>query len=94
MPRPSDGWIDFAVYSKPGPNGGGRIEIFANGKWVVSVTGFIGHNDPGLGANQYFKFGPYRDGAPGPWVMYYDNFIRSPHCADLLDGATCAALGL
>ncbi len=94
FPSPEDGWIDFAVYSKPGPNGDGRIEIFANGKWIVSVTGYIGHKDAGLGANQYFKFGPYRDGAHGEWVMFYDNFIRSPNCGDLLDQATCATLGL
>lgn len=94
MPKPTDGWIDFAIYSKPGPGGDGRIELFANGKWIVSVTGYIGHNDPGLGANQYFKFGPYRDGAPEEWVMYYDNFIRSPNCADLLDAEACKMLGL
>ncbi len=94
LPRPGDGWIDFAVYTRPGPNGDGRIEIFANGQWVVSVTGHIGHNDHGLGAHQYFKFGPYRDGAPDEWVMYYDNFIRSPDCRDLLDEATCRMLGM
>ncbi len=30
LPTPSSGWIDFAIYTKPGPDGSGRIEIFAN----------------------------------------------------------------
>ena len=48
---------------KPGPDGTGHIEIFANGKPIVTVKGHIGHADKGLGKNQYFKFGPYRAGA-------------------------------
>ena len=93
MPAPGDGWIDFAVYSRPGPDGTGHIELFANGKWIVTVKGHIGHNDMGLGPNQYFKFGPYRDAAATEWTMYYDDFVRSPDCADVLkDPAACAAL--
>ncbi|MBL8583759.1 MAG: polysaccharide lyase [Rhizobiaceae bacterium] len=89
LPEPNSGWIDFAVYSKPGPEGDGHIEIYANGKPVVTVKGHIGHNDKGLGENQYFKFGPYRDGHTGEWTLYYDDFRRSPHCADVLKGAAC-----
>jgi hypothetical protein len=80
LPAPDSGWIDFAIYTRPGPDGTGRIEIFANNKWIVTVTGMIGHGDRGLGQNQYFKFGPYRAGAPGPWALYYDDFRRSPDC--------------
>ncbi len=93
LPAPQDGWVDYAIYSLPGPDGAGHIEVFANGAWVVSVTGKIGHGDKGLGENQYFKFGPYRDGAAEPWTMIYDNFIRSPACTDLLPAATCTAAG-
>lgn len=89
LPDPKSGWIDFAIYTKPGPDGTGRIELFANGKWIVSVTGHIGHGDKGLGKHQYFKFGPYRAGAPNPWTLYYDDFRRSPACADVLSGAPC-----
>lgn len=89
LPSPSSGWIDFAVLSKPGPDGDGRIEIFANGKPVVTVTGMIGHDDQGLGENQYFKFGPYRDGHSTDWTLYYDDFRRSPDCADVLKDGTC-----
>lgn len=91
LPSPSSGWIDFAVLSKPGPTGDGRIEVFANGKPVVTVTGMIGHNDKGLGKNQYFKFGPYRDGRSDDWTLYYDDFRRSPNCADVLKDSACPA---
>lgn len=89
LPAPDSGWIDFAVYSQPGPDGDGHIEIYANGKPIVTVKGHVGHNDKGLGENQYFKFGPYRDGHPGDWTLYFDDFRRSPHCADVLKGAAC-----
>ncbi|WP_415926452.1 polysaccharide lyase [Neorhizobium phenanthreniclasticum] len=87
IPEPASGWIYFAVLSKPGPKGTGHLEVFANGKWIVSVKGAIGHSDGGLGNNQYFKFGPYRDGAPDVWSLYYDDFIRSPNCEDVLKQA-------
>ena len=93
LPLPSSGWIDFAIYSKPGPNGGGQLELFANGEWIVTVRGYIGHNDYGLGDNQYFKFGPYRSGSDVDWVLFYDNFSRSERCEDVLgDEAACALI--
>ena len=87
LPTPQSGWIDFAIYSQPGPDGTGHIEVFANGTWVITVKGFIGHNDKGLGTNQYFKFGPYRAGREGTWTLYYDDFRRSPDCIDVLGDA-------
>ena len=91
LPAPDSGWIDFAIMTKPGPDGTGHIEIFANNKWVVTIKGYIGHNDPPLGDNQYFKFGPYRAASSTEWTLYYDDFRRSPDCADVLrDKAACA----
>ena len=84
LPRPCSGWMDFAIYTKPGPDGSGHIEIFANGKPVVTVKGPIGHADKGLGKRQYFKFGPYRAGHVGEWTLYYDYFRRSPNRSDVL----------
>ncbi|MCO5064994.1 MAG: polysaccharide lyase [Rhizobiaceae bacterium] len=84
LPPPDTGWIDLVVYSKPGPGGDGRIEIYANSRPVATVTGMIGHGDPGLGSNQYFKFGPYRSRHTGKWSIYYDEFRRSPDRADVL----------
>lgn len=89
LPSPESGWIDFAIYTKPGPDGSGHIEIFANNKWIVTVKGHIGHNDPGLGANQYFKFGPYRAADKTDWTLYYDHFRRSPRCEDVMDAQFC-----
>jgi hypothetical protein len=89
LPAPDSGWIDFAVYTKPGPDGTGHIELYANGKPVVTVKGHIGHADKGLGKNQYFKFGPYRAAHTTEWTVYYDDFRRSPRCADVLAGAPC-----
>ncbi|MBX3596137.1 MAG: polysaccharide lyase [Rhizobiaceae bacterium] len=89
LPKPDSGWIDFAIYTRPGPEGDGRVELFANGKPIVTVTGMVGHNDKDLGKNQYFKFGPYRAGHSDDWVVYYDKFRRSPDCADVLSGGSC-----
>lgn len=93
LPRPDQGWIDFAVLSQPGPTGTGHIEIFANKVWIATVKGKIGHNDPGLGENQYFKFGPYRAAASDNWSLYYDDFRRSLECVEVLrDAAACAKI--
>lgn len=93
LPQPSSGWIDFAVLTKPGPDGDGRIEIFANDRWVVTVKGHIGHADMGLGKNQYFKFGPYRAADTTDWTLYYDDFRRSAKCEDVLtEKSLCAKL--
>lgn len=71
----------------------GHIEIFANGKPVVTVKGHIGHADKGLGENQYFKFGPYRAAHTTSGRSIYDDFRRSPNCADVLtDGSLSGAL--
>jgi len=84
LPRPGSGWINFAIFVKPGPEGDGHIEIIANGKPVVTVKGPIGHADKGLGDRQYFKFGPYRAGHRGVWTLYYDHFRRSPERRDVV----------
>jgi hypothetical protein len=89
LPAPDSGWIDFAVFTKPGPDGSGHIELFANGKPIVTVEGRIGHADQGLGKNQYFKFGPYRAAHTTEWTLYYDDFRRSPNCADVLGDNSC-----
>lgn len=84
LPVASSDWVDFAIYSHPDAKGKGRVEIFADRIWIATVTGHIGHDDSGLGRNQYFKFGPYRAGHPGIWTVYYDDFRRSPDCLDVL----------
>ncbi len=93
LPKAESRWIDFVVKVKPGPSGGGEIEIFADGAWIVSVKGRIGHEGPGLGPNQYFKFGPYRDGGQKDnWQVFYDDFRRGPACEDVAGPAVCDQL--
>jgi hypothetical protein len=89
LPEAGSGWIDFAIYSKPGPDGTGHIELFANEQRIVTVKGKIGHSEKGLGPYQYFKFGPYRAGHDNIWTLYYDEFRRSPRCTDVLKRAPC-----
>jgi hypothetical protein len=89
LPKASSQWIDFAFLAKPGPAGDGRIEVFANGAWIVTILGKIGHGDPDLGANQYFKFGPYRAGRDDEWTINYANFRRGPRCSDVLEARLC-----
>jgi hypothetical protein len=83
LPRPGSGWIDFVIYSKPGPDGSGYIEIIANQKWIATIRGRIGHSEKGLGSCQYFKFGPYRDSHDSVWTLYYDEFRRSLNYSDV-----------
>ena len=93
MPPATSGWIDFAVYAKPGPNGDGHLELFANGLHLVTIKGTIGQQAEGLGPNHYFKFGLYRDPAPRNWTVYYDNFVRSADCMDVLrDERLCKSI--
>ncbi|MBZ7927417.1 polysaccharide lyase (plasmid) [Ensifer adhaerens] len=92
LPTPHSGWIDFAVMTRPGPDGTGHIELFANDRWIVTVRGHIGHDEQGLGARQYFKFGPYRSASQGEWSLYFDNFRRSTRSDDVLGPVGLAAL--
>ena len=89
LPAASADWHDYSFYTRPDPAGQGLIHILADGKKVVTVSGHIGHADPGLGANQYFKFGPYRAGNGADWAMFYDSFIRAPQCEAILAPAIC-----
>lgn len=89
LPVAGPEWHDYAFYTRPGPEGGGLIHVMADGAHVISVRGRIGHGDHGLGENQYFKFGPYRDGGEGDWAMFYDNFVRTPDCNAVLGGTVC-----
>jgi hypothetical protein len=90
LPSADSGWIDFAIYTRPGPGGSGHIEIFANEKWIATIKGKVGHaDDKGLGDRQYVKFGPYRGGGEGEWALYYDDFRRSPDCRDVMGPLAC-----
>jgi hypothetical protein len=91
LPSAQQGWIDFVVRSQPGPDGGGHVEIIADGIRIATVTGHIGHRGPGLDRNQYFKFGPYRAPSQMPWSVSYRDFRRGPRCADVIRSGQCPA---
>ncbi len=93
LPKAEARWVDFVIKVKPGPRGGGEIEIFADGAWIASVSGRIGHEGPELGQTQYFKFGPYRDGGQQDrWRVFYDGFRRGPECSDVAGAGLCDQL--
>lgn len=58
-----------------GRNGKGLIEIWANGRLIARVIGSIG-DKVAAGSYQYFKFGIYRNFAPGSATAYLDNYTR------------------
>lgn len=90
LPAAASGWIDYVFLVKPGPKGDGRIDVVANGEWIVTVEGKIGHEGPQLGDHMYFKFGPYRAGDDDVWRIYYDEFRRGPACTDVATPELCA----
>jgi peptidoglycan/xylan/chitin deacetylase (PgdA/CDA1 family) len=90
LPKATSRWIDFVFKVKAGPQGDGEIEIFADGAWIASVRGRIGHEGPELGPLQYFKFGPYRDGGRSDiWRVFFSHFARGPHCSDVAVPVLC-----
>jgi hypothetical protein len=90
LPKPGTDWVEFVVMTKPGPGGNGAIELFANGAWIASATGRIGHESHELGRTQYFKFGPYREsGRSDRWSVRYADFARGPRCEDVAGPEIC-----
>lgn len=94
LPAADSGWIDFAFFIQTGPQGDGRIEILANEQWIATVKGHIGHQGPGLGERQYFKFGPYRAAHETEWTVVYDRFRRGPECEDVASAKACRLIAL
>ncbi|WP_209021318.1 polysaccharide lyase [Paracoccus ravus] len=92
LPEAGPSWHDYGFYTLPGPRGGGMIHIAVDGAIAATIRGHIGHDDHGLGENQYFKFGPYRDAGAGKWTLFYDNFIRAATCEAVLPKARCEGL--
>lgn len=89
LPSAANRWIDLVFRAQPGPRGNGHVEVYADGKPIVTVTGHIGHEGPGLGEKQYFKFGPYRSPSSAPWTVFYDSFARGARCAEVAGKGFC-----
>ncbi len=84
LPDPTLDWVDMRYRVKGSREGMGVIEIWANGKFIARVTGYIG-NDEFAGNTQYFKFGHYRDYDRDDLqsTVYFDRFRRGPHRSDV-----------
>jgi len=68
-------WVEMTYHVQAGRSGDARIEVFADGQFIVRVTGRIGYEpgrDPNKPARTYFKVGHYRDYQPHEHVMDID----------------------
>ncbi len=77
LPSPTGGkFVTMTYYVKGGDPG--WIDIFADGKFIVRVSGHIGYADNELEKHDVkFKIGQYRDGMPGTGIMQIDRVCLS-----------------
>lgn len=91
LPDPSKDWVDMVYRIKPGrtdneygPTNEAEIDIWANGKKIVSVRGNIGgtlrktDNPPLELIGPRFKFGIYRKSVPGVLDFQLDEYSQAP----------------
>lgn len=89
LPDPRKGWVDMVYRIKPGrtdneygPKQAGEIDVWANGRKIVSVRGNIGAtlkaDNPLALKGPYFKFGIYRLRQPGVVRFGFDEFAQAP----------------
>jgi hypothetical protein len=87
LPDPRKAWVDMVYRIRPGrtdneygPRRPGEIDVWANGKKIVSVRGNIGATlkkaDPLPLRGPYFKFGIYRLRQPGVVRFSFDEFSQ------------------
>ncbi len=91
LPSPFGAWTDLVYRIKGSAGTDGILELWADGALVARATGRIGY--PG-GGKQYFKFGPYRDGAPYATAAGLDSFARGASFGEVASGRNRGALGL
>ncbi len=73
LPDPKADWVTMIYAIRGGRDGKGKIDIYANGKFVARVTGPIGYDD-WTGQKMKFKIGMYRDFLPGTAQLHLDRF--------------------
>lgn len=76
LPDPKREWVNMTYFVRNGFDGNGKIDVYADGKFIVRVVGSIGYktNDPG---NMKFKFGHYRDRIEGTASVSVDSLCFS-----------------
>lgn len=73
LPDPKAGWVDMIYAIRGGRDGHGKVDIYANGRFVARVTGPIGYGN-WRGQKVKFKIGMYRDLMPGTAHLHVDRF--------------------
>ncbi|PZM08837.1 heparin lyase I family protein [Rhizobium tubonense] len=76
LPNPFGGWTTMVYHIRMSPDQRGLIEIWANGHRIAEATGRIGFTGSKPGAQQYFKFGSYRNPANFNTITKLSNFVR------------------
>ena len=75
LPDPRSGWVDLMFRIKGAADESGIIEVYANDRFVVRVTGNVGLDAP-QGSRQYLRLGHRRDPSRTSAVLLVDNFRR------------------
>lgn len=79
LPDPRRGWVNMLYHVQGGRDG--RIDVYANGRFIVRAEGFIGYPGDHPGRVK-FKFGTYRDRIPGAAELLVDRICLSTDAAD------------
>ena len=65
-------WVDLVCRSRYSTNNDGCVQVWMNGREVVSYKGPLG--DPNAKKAFYHKIGLYRDRMAEPMTIYFDNY--------------------
>lgn len=79
LPSLDEQWMELTLFIRTGRQG--RVELYADGRPVATVTGALGDANPR--ERQYFKIGPYRNKAAEPAALEFRQFRRGATPADL-----------
>jgi hypothetical protein len=77
LPIPFNRWTEMIYHIKATADQNGLLEVWADGRAIVRVTGRIGYRTS-ESATQYFKFGPYRDYEPHSAFAMLARYRRGP----------------
>jgi hypothetical protein len=77
LPVPFGRWTEMIYHIRATADHNGLLEVWADGRAIVRVTGRIGYRTNGS-ASQYFKFGPYRDHEPQSTFAMLAKYRRGP----------------
>ncbi|HEX2556033.1 MAG TPA: heparin lyase I family protein [Microvirga sp.] len=83
LPNPFGRWTTMRYRIKATAADDGLLEVWADGQPIVKVTGRFGYAADRDGADQYFKFGPYREPAEGSLYAMIARFRRGPGLEDV-----------